>query len=345
MDVTMRLPDLATNDSSVKVLRWLVEIGQPVRRGQPLVEVETDKSVMEVESFVTGTLRSISVPPGDQAMTGQVIAVFDATELIEAVSSAPIVERKVPAGKAGLVPATRATNTERFSFFERNRRARGARCPDLPIELNVAQRTLARRMRESKQNIPHYYLQTSANAEPMVARRAAAVRAKPVWDAFFVSTAGRALKRYPQMCYRFADDRLVPSEVDAINVAVDWQGDLFTIVVTHPAEKPPEQISDEIRAALEELRGGDPLARALRPANLTISNLGGTNVESFAAVINPPEAAILAVGKIRPVVVAVDGQAVIQTRVSLTLSVDHRVVNGKYAGNFLSALVEELESL
>ena len=112
-----------------------------------------------------------------------------------------------------------------------------------------------------------------------------------------------------------------------------------------PADRPPEQLSDEILAGVARLRSGDPQARLARRANLTVSNLGGSNVESFAAIINPPESAILAVGKVMPVVTVVDGQVAVQERVNLTLSVDHRVASGKYAAGFLGAIVKELESL
>ena len=76
MDVTMRLPDLGTVDSTVTVLRWLAEVGQLVERGQPVLEVETDKSILEVESTVTGTLRTIVVAAGAEATTGQILASF-----------------------------------------------------------------------------------------------------------------------------------------------------------------------------------------------------------------------------------------------------------------------------
>ncbi len=107
MDVAMRVPDLATNDSVVTVIRWLVAVGQPVRRGQPLVEVQTDKSAVVVESIVTGTLRTISVREGEETTAGQVIAVFDAEET---------------PGVADAAPAS-----ARVSFFEANHRARASR--------------------------------------------------------------------------------------------------------------------------------------------------------------------------------------------------------------------------
>jgi len=208
-----------------------------------------------------------------------------------------------------------------------------------------AQRVVAQRMLESKQTIPHFYLQTSANAGPAVRRRNAVPGAKPAWDAFFVYAAGKALKKYPRLCASFIAGKLCPQSEDAVGTAVDLDGDLYVCRIADPALKTPELISTEIESWVQRLRAGDPTARRIQPANLTVTNLGAAGVESFTAVINPPEAAILAVGKIGPVVAALDGRMVIQERVTLTLSVDHRVVNGRYAAEFLAEIVREFESL
>ncbi|MBI1830799.1 MAG: 2-oxo acid dehydrogenase subunit E2, partial [Planctomycetes bacterium] len=213
-----------------------------------------------------------------------------------------------------------------------------------PAALSPIQRTVGRRMQTSKQTIPHFYLQASANAEPMIVRRKAVAPKKLVWEALFVCAASNALKQFERMCGRLEEGDLVVPETDAVGVAVDVQGDLYVVGVAAPRSKTPEQISDEIRAAVRRLEAGDLEARAIHPTNLTITNLGASNVESFAAIINPPEAAILAIGKIAPAAVVQEGQVVIQNRVSLTLSVDHRIVNGKYAADFLSAIIREVEA-
>ncbi|WP_422927668.1 2-oxo acid dehydrogenase subunit E2 [Singulisphaera sp. PoT] len=354
MEVTMRLPDLATNASAVTVIRWLVEVGQDVRRGQPLVEVETDKAVMEVESVITGVLTSIAVPAGGEADVGQVIAVFDAPETAGSRPAAATPHTPAsPAPATATAPAPATTTTpaaasNRVSFFARNRQAKanGNGSPASGTPLSVPRRALVRRMKESKQNVPHFYLQTSANAGPMSAcrTRIADSGSKLAWDAFFVQSIARALKRFDRMAFRIEDDRLVPQGVDAVGVAVDLDDELFTVVVDSPADKPLETISAEIRAGVDRLRSGDPKARVSQKALMTVSNLGSANVESFAAIVNPPESAILAVGKVMPQVVVLDGQMVVQTRVNLTLSVDHRVVNGKYAAGFLGGIVEALEA-
>lgn len=238
-------------------------------------------------------------------------------------------------------------------MFARNRAAAAATAAaSLPpvadsaaLPLSVAARTAARRLQASKQTVPHFYLQTSANVEPMLARQAAAQPQKLAWDAFFVHAVSRALAAFPKLACRFENEQLVPQGTDSIGVAVDLADDLFVVSVPAPDGTTPEQLSAEIRAGVEALRSGAPDARRLTRNRMTITNLGMTGVEAFAAIINPPEAAILAVGTVAPVVVAVAGQPVVQNRVQLTLSVDHRVAGGKYAAGFLQCVVAELEAL
>ncbi|HVZ64589.1 MAG TPA: 2-oxo acid dehydrogenase subunit E2 [Lacunisphaera sp.] len=334
MDIELRMPDLATTDSPMRAIRWLVEIGQQVKRGQPILEVETDKATMELEAIAPGRLKKFHVKPDDTVNAGELVATLEAEEGAIAPASAP-----------ARPPQPAAAEPARGGMFAKNRAvaahgdepsARGA------VSLTPVQRAAARRMQESKQSAPHFYLQTSANAERLIARRQADAL---VWDACFVHAAARALEKFERMGFRFENDQLRPCESDAIGVAVDHGGELFVIALDRPAGKSPEDLSGEIRAAVARLRAGEAEARRLQPARMTISNLGSTGVESFIAIVNPPEAAILAIGSVGPVGVVAGGQVVPQNRVSLTLSVDHRVVNGKYAADFLQAVVHEIETL
>ena len=130
-----------------------------------------------------------------------------------------------------------------------------------------------------------------------------------------------------------------------MGVAVDHDGELYVIPIAAALTKSLAGISAEIRQGAERVRSGDPDARRLRPAQITITNLGVCNVESFLPIINPPEVAILGVGKAKPTpVVQEDGRVGVEQRCTLTLSVDHRVASGKYAGDFLSDIIRELET-
>ncbi len=140
MSFTMRMPDLGTVDSSVKVVQWLAKVDQNVGRGEPLLEVETDKAISTVESFVSGTLRTIVVPAGAEAAAGQVIATFDVEEQDQPAgalkSDLPPVRTAAgdrehlllsSAPQAGVQHSTTAVETSRTSFFARNRQAAAAR--------------------------------------------------------------------------------------------------------------------------------------------------------------------------------------------------------------------------
>jgi pyruvate dehydrogenase E2 component (dihydrolipoamide acetyltransferase) len=359
--VEMIIPDLSTTGGTVKVVNWLIEVGQKIERGQPLLEVETDKATVDVEAYVTGTLDEILAPPGTDVDVGQVIAVLSTQEGGQPFpGSQPIYEKHPLEAKQGppssqAVPASQAPPSEPkkpMGMFARNRQTQSVQSlvsetPTRKAEINMtmAQRVVAQRMAESKSTIPHFYLQTTANAGPAAGRRGMAVGEKPAWDAFFVFAVGKALKKYNRMCVSFIDGKLKPQEVDSVGVAVDLDGDLYVVRIANPADKSPEGISAEIQAWVQRIKDRDPEAMKNHPGNLTITNLGAAGVESFIAVINPPEAAILAIGKIAPTVVAVDGQITIQERVSMTLSVDHRIVNGRYAADFLADIVRELENL
>jgi pyruvate dehydrogenase E2 component (dihydrolipoamide acetyltransferase) len=351
MRFEIRMPDLATTESEIRIVRWIVQPGQKVNRGEPLVEVETDKATMEVESVACGVFSEVRSQAGESVSVGDVIAVLETDEAPPAGVSAGPAPHSAAAASAAASPVAAGPAARPAAgptgMFARNRAAASlaTAAPTNGIPLSVAQRTAARRLQESKQTIPHFYLQTSADVSAIVACRSAGHGAKPAWDAFFVLAVARALERFERFRRRLDGERLLPAETDAIGVAIDQGGELFTIPIASPAAKTLEEISAEIRRSVERLRSGEPDIRRISPALMTVTNLGVSNVESVIPIINPPEAAILGVGRARltPVVRA-DGRMAAEHRLTLTLSVDHRVASGRYAGDFLGAIVKELES-
>jgi pyruvate dehydrogenase E2 component (dihydrolipoamide acetyltransferase) len=355
MRFQMKMPDLAATESEIRIVRWLIQPGEKIERGQPIVEVETDKATVEVESAVSGVLEEVRSQADEVVSVGDVIAVLEvaaATRESFAADPVPAPEpttpaTRSPASAAPSVQTTRGPACGPGGMFARTRAVLDApAAPNETVSLSIAQRTAARRLQESKQTVPHFYVQTSANASGIVARRKAAEPVKLAWDAFFVLAVARAIGRFDRFRCRIEGKRLAPIESDAIGVAVDEQGDLYVIPIASAAAKTVEQISDEIRGGLDGVRSGDPEARRIRPALMTVTNLGICNVESFIPIINPPEAAILGVGRVMPVPVARDdGRIGVEHRCTLTLSVDHRVASGRQAGQFLGEIVHELESL
>lgn len=343
MHVEIKMPDLATTDDEVTLVRWLVEVGQPVRLGEPLLEIETDKATMDVEAVAAGTLYAVHAQPGDRVAVGQVIAVIE-NDAPEVVAASPVASAPQPIISVQAAVATPSAPPKSGSFFARNKAARAqVQTNGASIPLSGLQREVARRLGESSQAIPHFYLTSSANAERIAVLRSEASR-KLVWDAFFVKAVASALQEFDRLRYRFDGDKLIPNP-DAVGVAANINDDLYVVPVENPLALTLEQISDQITSRVEQIRSGDASARKLSGTCITITNLGAENINSFQAIINPPEAAILAIGRIAPTVWPQDGQIIIQQRVSLSLSADHRVVNGKYAARFLSRVIHEIETM
>jgi pyruvate dehydrogenase E2 component (dihydrolipoamide acetyltransferase) len=345
MRFEMTMPDLAATESEIRIARWFIQPGQKVERGQPLVEVETDKATMEIESVASGVLMEVLAQVDRAVSVGQVIGVLEVECLPPGAACAGPASQAVAALPAATAPPGTIAGRVDGMFARKRMAVASPAAPGAGVVPNVAQRTAARRLQESKQTIPHFYLQISANASTIVARREAAGPVKPAWDAFFVLAVARAIGRFDRFRCRLEAERFVPVGCDAVGVAIDLEGELYVVPVASPAAKTVEDISDEIRRGVQRLQSGDPEARRIRPALITVTNLGVSNVESCIPIINPPEAAILGVGRAMPAPVArQDGRVAVEQRVWLTLSVDHRIAGGRYAGDFLGAIVKELES-
>jgi pyruvate/2-oxoglutarate dehydrogenase complex dihydrolipoamide acyltransferase (E2) component len=356
MEIEVKMPDLSTTGSGLIVLKWLVEVGASVKRGDALVEVETDKATIAVEAAHAGVLKKQLVQADETVLPGEVIAIVEVQQLkpltTTSGNASPAESARQPSrrsdddGKESDPKAAAALGAsgERVGMFARNRASRHeASATSTP--LSTVQRVVARRMVQSKQTIPHYYLQASACVDGICRDRAHSSDTKIAWDAYFACAVAKSLKRFPKMCCRFQDDYLVSQPSGAIGVAVDVNGELYVVPIRDAAAKSAVQISNDLRTAYRQLKAGsEHESKRLQPADITVTNLGMTAVESFLPIINPTEAAILGIGRIQPQPVAVDSQVVIQQRVTLTLAVDHRIVNGKCAAEFLGSVVEELES-
>jgi pyruvate dehydrogenase E2 component (dihydrolipoamide acetyltransferase) len=213
------------------------------------------------------------------------------------------------------------------------------------VELSSVRRTIARRLVQSKGPVPHFYLTVD-------------VAMDRVWDAYkalreqkstisindiVVKATALALRQHPEINASFAGDHITTFTRVHIGMAVALDEGLITPVLRDADIKPLEEISEEARTLAERAR-----ARKLQPSEYTgatfsISNLGMMGIEEFSAIINPPEAAILAVGAVRQVPVVADGALAVGWRMKMTLSVDHRVADGASGARFLQTLKQLLE--
>lgn len=206
--------------------------------------------------------------------------------------------------------------------------------------------TIARRLSESKQTIPHYRLAADVEFTALFARRAELVAAgqKVSVNDLLLRGVALTLGKHPQLNAHFAGDEVVKFARADLCVAVSTEGGLSTPVLRDVASKSAAEVASGVADLAQRARSGKLVREEITGGTFTVSNLGMYGIDQFDAIINPPQVAILAVGAARERVVARDGVAVVAKVATLTLSCDHRVVDGAVGAAFLADLRACLES-
>ncbi len=226
---------------------------------------------------------------------------------------------------------------------------RPTRFYDVPHSLG--RKLIARRLTESKQQAPHFYARIDCCVDALLSLRASA---QPQLDAqgltltlndFVIWAAARALSDVPEVNVSFTDASIRCYQQVHIAVAVAVEQGLVTPVIADADGKTVVQIAREMRALVEQARTGALPAGASAGGTFSVSNLGALGVREFTAVINPPQAAILAVGAAQARAVVANGQLAVATMMTVTLSADHRAIDGAVAARWLAAFQRRLESL
>ncbi|MES9540572.1 2-oxo acid dehydrogenase subunit E2, partial [Actinomadura sp. NPDC000600] len=221
--------------------------------------------------------------------------------------------------------------------------------PDVEaVPLNRFRKVAARRLTESKREAPHFYLNREVDAEALLAFRAtlneALAPAKVSVNDLVVKAVATALREHPAVNVSYTEENLLFHKRMHVGVAVAVEDGLVVPVVRDADRKSVSEIGRETRELAGKARDGKLSAREMSGGTFSVSNLGMFGVDSFSAVINPPEAAILAVGAVRDEPVVRDGQVVPGKRMAVTLSVDHRATDGATAARFLARLAELLQN-
>jgi pyruvate dehydrogenase E2 component (dihydrolipoamide acetyltransferase) len=216
-------------------------------------------------------------------------------------------------------------------------------------DLSRLQQTVARRMAESKATAPDFVLDVEVDMEEAVELRkqlkaAAGDAPAPSFNDFVVKAAALALTEFPRANGAYRDGKFELYSRVNVGVAVAGQDALIVPTILDADRKSLGQIARESRAVAERARAGAITPPELAAGTFTVSNLGMFGIKSFTAVINPPQAAILAVGSLEPVPVVRDGEVVVRHVMALTLSCDHRILYGADAAQFLSRIRERLEN-
>jgi pyruvate dehydrogenase E2 component (dihydrolipoamide acetyltransferase) len=221
----------------------------------------------------------------------------------------------------------------------------------IELPLTAMRRTIARRLSQSMQTAPHFYVTVVIDTGKLAALRQqindyTASDAAPVKVSFndlIVKAVAKALVRMPQVNVSFTEDRLLQKKQIHIGVAVALEQGLIVPVLRNADQRGLLDIARETQRLAEAARQGKIRPEEFSGGTFTVSNLGMFDVDSFTAVINQPESAILAVGSITPTPAVVDGQVVVRNRMKVTLSSDHRAIDGATAARFLQEVKRLLE--
>jgi pyruvate dehydrogenase E2 component (dihydrolipoamide acetyltransferase) len=365
------MPKLSDSEADVVIVRWLKGPGDGFRRGEPLLEVETDKALVVYEAEDEGTLEEILVSEGEPAAVGQPIArlagagVAPPAEPVQAreatngstnarPNATPVARRRaVELGLslrdvAGTGPGGRITGEDvRRAAAEPSARPAGdARGPVDVVELTPTQATVARRMVRSAVEIPAFTVTADADVSEIVALRRGArdeTAHPPSLNDFVVKAAALVLREFPRFNASFVDGRIECYSRINVGVAVALDDALLVPVVSDADRRTLAEISAETRRLVDGARTRSLGLGELTGGTFTVSNLGMLGVRSFTAIVDPQQAAILAVGSVQRAPVEDDArQIVFRDVMALTLSCDHRVVYGADGARFLSRLCQLL---
>ena len=219
---------------------------------------------------------------------------------------------------------------------------------DETIQTSKLRQAIGRRLVDSKQNLPHFYVSHEYNMDALNEMRKQVNGMLPEGEKlsvndFIVKAAALALRQFPNLNASLTGTQIIRHGAVNVGVAVTVPGGLMTVVVKDTDQKPLRQISLEVKAMAARARDGKVKPEDVDGSTFSTSNLGMYDVENFVAIINPPEAAILAIGSAREVPVVENGQIKVGSRMKATISVDHRISDGAEAAQFMQSLAKYLE--
>lgn len=326
------LPHLGEIIEQAVLLRWLKERGETIAAGEPLLEVTADKATLVVESPASGSLLHCCAGPGELIPVDGVIALFGTTEDAVPPNIRDIRYPKAPAD----------------SCLQYRQRLDTPRPTGNAQPLDAMRTVVAERMTQSKTAAPHFYLQTRIDMASCIALRQRLKQKEKVrvsYNDMILKAAALTVAKYPRVAAAYSPGGYLPRESSHIGFAVAVEPDgLLVPVIRNCGELPLRAVSAQARDLASRARNHQLRPEEYTGGVFTVSNLGSFEVETFTAIINPGESAILAVGKIQETPVVVEGAVAVRPTLIATLSSDHRVVDGVLAARFNSTLKSLLES-
>lgn len=372
MLVDVIVPHIGEAVAELHLVRWLKRPGERVARGEILFEVDTDKTVLEVEAYEDGVLEEIVAHEGDVVIPLQRVGGLRVAA--SAAGAAPIIRTQPsiaepPQAVGPGVPSAAAASLNKAT--PRARRlardlgvdvaalgggggrtvtaadvVRAGQRGDGSRPLSRARSVVAGRTQQSKQRVPHFYLLADVDMTAALrlreARRAAGVE-PPTITAIVVRACAMAVAANPEFNTSYVDGSLVARTSVGIGLAVGTENALVVAVIPEADTLDLDATAVAVREATRRAREGRLRESDLGPRSTVVSNLGMHGVHAFIAIIDEPDPFIVAVGEIRDVVVPIDGAPAIRPMTTLTLSVDHRALDGVQGARLLSEIRSRLE--
>jgi pyruvate dehydrogenase E2 component (dihydrolipoamide acetyltransferase) len=366
------MPKLTDTMEEGVLLAWKKREGDPVEAGDVLAEIETDKAIMDLEAFASGILRKVLVQEGATVMSGALIGVIAGADedinpaLTDAITAAPTTtsprssqETRVPASpRAKAVAADRGIDLSTITgtgpggriveedVMKAQVAITGSLSAGTDQPLSQMRKAIARATTQSKAPIPHFYLTSEIDME-----RAEQFRNQyksnrmmhPSITDLLIKAAAIALTRHPEINVSFIGHAIRRHERVDIGIAVGIDDGLITPVIRNCGVKSLGDISNESKTLIDRARNKHLQPQEYTDATFSISNLGMFDVENFIAVLIPPQAASIAVGSIRDVPVVKEGRIEAGRRMKVTLSCDHRALDGVQGAGFLKEFKHILE--
>jgi len=395
----VKMPRLSDTMTEGTVAKWHKKIGDIIKEGDLLAEIETDKATMEFESFQDGVLLYIGVEEGKTAEVDSVLAVLgekgeDFKQLLskekestpkekeekkelqidkieEKTHKEEVITKKEQIFKGGVKVSPLAKklakekgidvskvvgsgdggrvvkkDIDELEFrFQAGKKTAVEKFKD--VEISQMRKTIAKRLAESKYTAPHFYLTMSINMDDAIKARILINKEAPIKISFndmVVKAVAKAIEKNLGVNSSWRDSFIRYSEHINIGVAVAVDEGLLVPVIKFANTKSLHQISNEISSFVEKAKNKKLKPEDWEGSTFTISNLGMYGIDEFTAIINPPDACILAVGGIKQKPSVIDGEIVPANIMKVTLSCDHRVVDGATGASFLNSLKEYLEN-
>ena len=352
MAYEFKLPDLGEGVAEGEISRWLVEVGQQIHEDDPLVEVQTDKTTVEIPSPAEGKVARILVQEGELVPVGTPLVVIGDGELPEASASPPAervratpLVRKVAAELgvdlaflAGTGPDGRITEEDvrRFSALSGGPGPQPG--PERRVPLRGVRRTIAQHLTVAHREVPAVTVVEECDFTDL-----AAARGERSYLPYLLRAVVAGLKEFPELNATLDGDEIVFWERYDLGVAVQTDEGLVVPVLRDADEKTLDELEAEAQRLAERARAGTLRPEELRGSTFTVTSAGKLGGLFATPLVNHPEVGILGLHRIAPRAMVVDGEIVVRQIGWLACTFDHRVVDGARASAFLLAVIGRLE--